>query len=145
MKLIALKNIFSKQLPKMPKEYIVRLVFDKRHLSLAIKKNNRIIGGICYRLYSDQRFAEIAFCAVNSTDQVKGFGTKLMNYMKFVAQRTGKALPAIFCVILYSYLFILSLLCLLFLFTCCDCLVFFSTFLFPDYFSFSFFLLRRRY
>jgi histone acetyltransferase len=91
MKLIALKNIFSKQLPKMPKEYIVRLVFDKRHLSLAIKKNNRIIGGICYRLYSDQRFAEIAFCAVNSTDQVKGFGTKLMNYMKFVAQRTGKA------------------------------------------------------
>lgn len=26
--LIDLKNIFSKQLPKMPKEYIVKLVFD---------------------------------------------------------------------------------------------------------------------
>jgi len=27
--LIALKNIFAKQLPKMPKEYIVRLVLDR--------------------------------------------------------------------------------------------------------------------
>jgi histone acetyltransferase len=89
MKLIALKNIFSKQLPKMPKEYIVRLVFDKRHISLAIKRNQRIIGGICYRAYGPQRFAEIAFCAVNSSEQVKGFGTKLMNQLKFVAQRTG--------------------------------------------------------
>lgn len=91
MKLIALKNIFSKQLPKMPKEYIVRLVFDKRHISLAIRKNQRIIGGICYRAYKEQRFGEIAFCAVNSSEQVKGFGTKLMNELKFVAQQTGKA------------------------------------------------------
>lgn len=29
VQLIALKNIFAKQLPKMPKEYIVRLVFDR--------------------------------------------------------------------------------------------------------------------
>ena len=47
--LIALKNIFSKQLPKMPREYIVRLVFDKRHKSFAICLDGRIIGGICYR------------------------------------------------------------------------------------------------
>jgi hypothetical protein len=105
--LIALKNIFARQLPKMPKvdtspithfepthfcsslvvcpsyksspltlahfffipfehiflfyflissiyfsnfqEYIVRLVFDKRHLSIAIMKKTKIIGGICYR------------------------------------------------------------------------------------------------
>ncbi|MCQ2818772.1 MAG: hypothetical protein MJ252_16015 [archaeon] len=31
-----LKNIISKQLPKMPKEYIVRLVFDKKHESMVI-------------------------------------------------------------------------------------------------------------
>lgn len=31
-----LKNIIAKQLPKMPKEYIVRLVFDKRHQSMII-------------------------------------------------------------------------------------------------------------
>ena len=29
--LIDLKNIFAKQLPKMPKEYIVKLVFDRHH------------------------------------------------------------------------------------------------------------------
>ena len=49
LKLIALKNIFSRQLPKMPKEYIVRLVFDHRHISLAILRSGRTIGGICYR------------------------------------------------------------------------------------------------
>lgn len=90
MKLIALKNIFSKQLPKMPKDYIVRLVFDKRHKSLAIKRNDRIIGGICYRQYEKQRFGEIAFCAINSHDQVRGYGTMLMTQLKIVAQRDGK-------------------------------------------------------
>jgi len=41
MKLLTdLKNIISKQLPKMPKEYIVRLVFDKRHESMIIIKSN---------------------------------------------------------------------------------------------------------
>lgn len=29
--LISLKNIFSKQLPNMPKEYICRLVLERRH------------------------------------------------------------------------------------------------------------------
>lgn len=86
VKLIALKNIFSRQLPKMPKEYIVRLVFDYRHYSLAIKKNDRIIGGICYRPYFEQRFGEIAFCAINSTEQVRGFGTMLMNQLKAFVQ-----------------------------------------------------------
>ena len=37
--LCELKEIFGTQLPKMPKEYIVRLVFDKKHKSVcAIKK-----------------------------------------------------------------------------------------------------------
>ena len=31
MYLIGLKNIYSKQLPNMPKEYICRLVLDRRH------------------------------------------------------------------------------------------------------------------
>jgi histone acetyltransferase len=30
--LVDLKNIFSRQLPKMPREYISRLVFDKYYL-----------------------------------------------------------------------------------------------------------------
>jgi hypothetical protein len=37
--LTGLKCIFQKQLPKMPKDYIARLVYDRTHLSLAIVKN----------------------------------------------------------------------------------------------------------
>ena len=44
MKLLTdLKNIIAKQLPKMPKEYIVRLVFDKHHESMIIIKSNLIL------------------------------------------------------------------------------------------------------
>ena len=32
------QNIFSRQLPKMPREYIVRLVFDRKHFSYCLKK-----------------------------------------------------------------------------------------------------------
>jgi hypothetical protein len=87
--LTTLKEIFSKQLPKMPKEYIVRLVFDLNHSSLAILKDGNIIGGICYRPYFDQHFAEIAFCAISGTEQVRGFGTILMNNTKRFVQKQG--------------------------------------------------------
>ena len=53
------------------------------HCTLALIKKNKIIGGICYRPYHTN-FAEIAFCAVNSTEQVKGYGTILMNQLKSV-------------------------------------------------------------
>ena len=44
MKLLTdLKNIIAKQLPKMPKEYIVRLVFDRKHESMVILKSKKKI------------------------------------------------------------------------------------------------------
>jgi N-acetylglutamate synthase-like GNAT family acetyltransferase len=88
-RLIDLKNIFSRQLPKMPKEYIVRLVFDARHISLAMVRHGRTIGGICYRPYFGQRFGEIAFCAISSNEQMKGYGSLLMNHLKARVQETG--------------------------------------------------------
>jgi histone acetyltransferase len=91
-RLIDLKNIFSKQLPKMPREYIVRLVFDQRHVSVAMIKNGRTIGGICYRGYPDQRFGEIAFCAISGTEQLKGYGSILMNQLKKHVQKESKPL-----------------------------------------------------
>jgi histone acetyltransferase len=92
--LTTLKNIFARQLPKMPKDYIVRLVFDRRHYSLAIIRQGVIIGGICYRPYFPQRFAEIAFCAVNSTEQVRGFGTIMMNNLKSRVQKQSHSFPS---------------------------------------------------
>jgi len=84
--LVALKNIFSKQLPNMPKEYIVRLVFDTRHHSMLCMKQGNVIGGITYRPFPKQRMAEIAFCAVSANEQVKGYGTRLMNHIKEYAK-----------------------------------------------------------
>lgn len=50
--LIDLKNIFSRQLPKMPKQYIVKLVFDRNHESMVILKDDlKVIGGICFRVF----------------------------------------------------------------------------------------------
>jgi histone acetyltransferase len=97
IKLVALKSLFAKQLPKMPRAYIARLVFDRRHTSLAILNDDpatkdtdeEVIGSICYRPFYDMRFAEIAFCAVNASHQVKGYGTKLMNLVKQQGARTG--------------------------------------------------------
>ncbi|CAG9462932.1 unnamed protein product [Pedinophyceae sp. YPF-701] len=82
--LTQIKNIYSKQLPNMPREYIARLVFDRRHRSVALirARDNMPVGSITYRPFHAQRFAEIAFCAVMASQQVKGYGTRLMNHTK---------------------------------------------------------------
>ncbi|KAJ8632777.1 hypothetical protein MRB53_026113 [Persea americana] len=80
--LIGLKNIFARQLPNMPKEYIVRLVMDRSHKSMMVIRHNHVVGGITYRPYISQRFGEIAFCAITADEQVKGYGTRLMNHLK---------------------------------------------------------------
>lgn len=84
--LIGLKNIFARQLPNMPKEYIVRLVMDRSHKSVMVIRRNHVVGGITYRPYASQRFGEIAFCAITADEQVKGYGTRLMNHLKQYAR-----------------------------------------------------------
>ncbi|MCP9265890.1 Histone acetyltransferase KAT2B [Dirofilaria immitis] len=80
--LLQLQCLFSTQLPRMPKEYITRLVFDNRHKNLVIVKKRGVIGGICFRQFPAQGFIEIVFCAVTANEQVKGYGTRLMNHLK---------------------------------------------------------------
>ncbi|KAH0671450.1 hypothetical protein KY290_026957 [Solanum tuberosum] len=80
--LVGLKNIFARQLPNMPKEYIVRLVMDRNHKSVMVIRRNLVVGGITYRPYTSQKFGEIAFCAITADEQVKGYGTRLMNHLK---------------------------------------------------------------
>jgi len=64
-----------------------RLVFDPKHKTLALVKDGRPIGGICFRMFSSQGFTEIVFCAVTSNEQVKGYGTHLMNHLKVKPKR----------------------------------------------------------
>lgn len=88
--LIGLKNVFAKCLPNMPKEYICRLIFERRHKSVVIVRNKtQVIGGITYRTFPGTpaaRLGEIAFCAVAQTLQVTGYGTRLMNWTKHYAR-----------------------------------------------------------
>lgn len=53
-----------------------------KHRTLALIKDGRPIGGICFRMFPTQGFTEIVFCAVTSSEQVKGYGTHLMNHIK---------------------------------------------------------------
>jgi len=88
--LTGLKNLFQKQLPKMPKDYIARLVYDRTHLSLAIcRMPLEVIGGITYREFRSRKFAEIVFCAISSDQQVKGYGAHLMAHLKDYVKATS--------------------------------------------------------
>ncbi|KAK5073380.1 histone acetyltransferase [Exophiala xenobiotica] len=88
--LTGLKCIFQKQLPKMPKDYIARLVYDKTHLSIAIVKHPlEVVGGITYRPFNSRKFAEIVFCAISSDQQVKGYGAHLMAHLKDYVKATS--------------------------------------------------------
>ena len=92
--LIDLKNIIAKQLPRMPRNYIVRLTMDRQHEAMIIRKKidaNKtvILGGCVFRPFLSQRFAEIVFLAISTSEQVKGYGTRLMNRLKAHAQTIG--------------------------------------------------------
>uniref|UniRef100_A0A1I7TKE8 N-acetyltransferase domain-containing protein n=1 Tax=Caenorhabditis tropicalis TaxID=1561998 RepID=A0A1I7TKE8_9PELO len=81
--LVELQNLFGTQLPKMPKDYVTRLIFDSRHQNMVIlKKEVGVIGGICFRTFLSRGFVEIVFCAIAAAEQVKGYGTHLMNHCK---------------------------------------------------------------
>ena len=90
-KLIMLKNVLARQLPKMPKEYIVRLLFDNNHESICVREasEQKMIGGICYSLFPQVKLSEIVFLAISSEYQIKGFGTLLMNIYKNWMQKKG--------------------------------------------------------
>ena len=89
--LTGLRTIFQKQLPNMPKEYIARLVYDKSHCSMVVVKHPlTVLGGITYKPFLHGRFVgkssglmiEIVFCAIDTTQQVQGYGSRLMSHVK---------------------------------------------------------------
>eukprot|EP00835_Amoeboradix_gromovi_P002427 NODE_137_length_18042_cov_0.768823.p10 type:complete len:134 gc:universal NODE_137_length_18042_cov_0.768823:16151-16552(+) len=86
----ALKAIFQKQLPNMPGAYISKVVYDRSHNSmLLLKKEDTVIGGICYKPFLHRRFVEIVFAAVKSSEQVKGYGSAIMNHLKTQVKNLG--------------------------------------------------------
>ncbi|KAG8936839.1 histone acetyltransferase [Tulasnella sp. 419] len=91
--LTGLKNLFQKQLPKMPREYIARLVYDRNSEGMAVvRRGLQVVGGITYRPFPHRGFAEIVFFAIASHFQVNGYGGHLMNHFK---THIRKAYPSI--------------------------------------------------
>ena len=87
--LIDCKVLFGRQLPRMPKDYMVRLLFDKRHFCFRMLKEGKLLGACCFRPFAGVKVFEIVFLAVSAGEQVKGFGTTLMGQLKAFAQSKG--------------------------------------------------------
>jgi histone acetyltransferase len=50
---------------------------------MIIQKNGtKVIGGICFRMFPEKKFTEVVFLAITANEQVKGYGTRLMNKFK---------------------------------------------------------------
>ncbi|KAJ7122488.1 histone acetyltransferase, GCN5 superfamily [Mycena crocata] len=84
-----LKTLFHNHLPSMGRNYITRVVYDDTSKSLAIvKRGFKVVGGICYRPFSQRGFIEVVFVATASGDQAKGYGALLMNHFKAYIRHT---------------------------------------------------------
>ncbi|KAL0233229.1 hypothetical protein GEMRC1_011974 [Eukaryota sp. GEM-RC1] len=87
-------NIIFEMLPNMPKEYIIRLVFDYSHRVLLVEQMEPVsvnsslppqkvlIGGVCFKPHEPQGLIEIVFLAITERIRKTGHGTRLMNHMK---------------------------------------------------------------
>lgn len=65
---------------------------DRVHEAMIIVKKQKdqrpvILGGCVFRPFYTQKFAEIVFLAITTSEQVKGYGTRLMNRLKDHAQK----------------------------------------------------------
>jgi histone acetyltransferase len=83
------KNIFRHELTQMPEHYISRLVFNEQHRTVILLKDGTVLGGICFRPFYDCDFAEIAFCAVSTQQQIRGYGSHIMAHVKAYLQAIG--------------------------------------------------------
>lgn len=67
--------------------FFVFCFFNRKHKTLALIKDGRVIGGICFRMFPTQGFTEIVFCAVTSNEQVKVYNKGLNLYSVFSSEK----------------------------------------------------------
>lgn len=91
--LLQIKYLFQKMLPKMPKDYILRQVFDEHHCCLTLNhpveghpNTYRVVGAVCYRPCFERDLVEIVFLAVDSDFHVSGYGAFLFSCFKEVCK-----------------------------------------------------------
>jgi histone acetyltransferase len=89
MTLSEIENLFVRQLPNMGAGYITRLVFDFQAESVCLFYGDEVVAAISSRVFAEQQMIEIAFCAVLSDFQARGFGRLSMSFLKSVVQARG--------------------------------------------------------
>jgi len=88
-RLFAMRRIVCEQLPNMPKDYVVRVLLDRHHRALCVLRAGRVIGGVVFRPFHSQAFAEIVFLAIAESEKHSGFGTKILNHAKEHVKKEG--------------------------------------------------------
>ena len=49
---------------------------------MLVNTDGKVLGAICFRMFSTQHYSEVVLCEVASNEQVKGYGAHLMNHLK---------------------------------------------------------------
>eukprot|EP00866_Antonospora_locustae_P000332 jgi/Antlo1/332/1658 len=80
--LVRAKELFQTQLPKMPREYILKQVFDPKHRTICMFCAEEMVGAICFRTFFEQQFCEIVFLAVDFRSQIRGNGGFMVSLFK---------------------------------------------------------------
>lgn len=80
--LLKAKELLQIQLPKMPREYILKQIFDEKHRTLCMFNDDELIGVICFRPFYENDFTEMVFLAVNFSSQIKGNGSFMVYVFK---------------------------------------------------------------
>eukprot|EP00767_Chilomastix_cuspidata_P003418 gnl/Chilomastix_cuspidata/3541.p1 GENE.gnl/Chilomastix_cuspidata/3541~~gnl/Chilomastix_cuspidata/3541.p1 ORF type:complete len:348 (-),score=119.77 gnl/Chilomastix_cuspidata/3541:7-1050(-) len=90
LRLIPLKELFSVGLPRMPKDYVTRVVFDPSHSTFALYEDDILLSAICFRAFFDRQFVEIVFCVVQKHLKGRRLGGRMMNLFKeYVKEKDG--------------------------------------------------------
>lgn len=91
--LLHVKYLFQKMLPKMPRDYILRQVFDENQSCMTLNERIeskdgvfRIVGAVLFRPCFERGLVEIVFLAVDSEYHVSGYGTFLFNCFKEICK-----------------------------------------------------------
>ena len=80
--LVRAKEIFQVQLPKMPREYILKQAFDRKNSTMCMFVGGGLIGAICFRMFPEERFCEVVFFAIDFKSQTRGNGGFMMGLLK---------------------------------------------------------------
>lgn len=101
--LVALKNLFARQLPRMPREYIVRLVFDRHHHSMIAIKNYRQVSrrpaSQAHEWPAGSRKLDLA--VVGGRHLVRAFKARNHVSMQFAGSWVKVALCGVSCLMLH--------------------------------------------